>query len=74
MATLKEKFVQKMVPFGEKVKKITKESGWSLYHIRPRVYGGTDSMSNLLMLHPYCRERVRYQKLNVTKPGADKVP
>jgi citrate synthase len=27
MATLKEKFVQKMVPFGEKVKKITKESG-----------------------------------------------
>ena len=54
--------------------KITKESGWSLYHIRPRVYGGADSMSNLLMLHPYCRERVRYQKLNVTKPGADKVP
>ena len=54
--------------------KITKESGWSLYHIRPRVYGGTDSISNLLMLHPYCRERVRYQKLNVTKPGADKVP
>jgi RNA-directed DNA polymerase len=54
--------------------KITKESGWSLYHIRPRVYGGTESMSNLLMLHPYCRERVRYQKLNVTKPGADKVP
>ena len=54
--------------------KITKESGWSLYHIRPRVYGGTDSMSNLLILHPYCRERVRYQKLKVTKPGADKVP
>jgi RNA-directed DNA polymerase len=54
--------------------KITKESGWSLCHIHPRVYGGTDSMSNLLMLHPYCRERVRYQKLSVTKPGADKVP
>jgi RNA-directed DNA polymerase len=54
--------------------KITKESGWSLYHIHPRVYGGTDSMSNLLILHPYCRERVRYQKLSVTKPGADKVP
>lgn len=54
--------------------KITKESGWSLYHIRPRVYGGTDSMSNLLILHPYCRERVRYQKLNGMKPGADKVP
>lgn len=54
--------------------KITKESGWSLYHIRPRVYGGTAIMSNLLILHPYCRERVRYQKLKVTKPGADKVP
>ena len=54
--------------------KITKESGWSLCHIHPRVDGGTDSMSNLLMLHPYCRERVRSQKLSVTKPGADKVP
>ncbi len=54
--------------------KITKESGWSLYHIQPRVYGGTDTMSNLLILHPACREQVRFQKMNVTKPGADKVP
>jgi len=54
--------------------KITKESGWSLSHIRPRVYGGTDIMSNLLLLHPYCHERVRYQKLKGTKLGADKVP
>lgn len=54
--------------------KITKESGWSLYHIRPRVFGGTDTLSNLLLLHPYCHERARYQKLNVGKPGADEVP
>jgi hypothetical protein len=31
-------------------------------------------MSNLLILHPACREQVRFQKMNVTKPGADKVP
>jgi RNA-directed DNA polymerase len=54
--------------------KITKESGWSLFHIRPRVYGGTDTLSNLLLLHPYCHERVRSQKLKVTKPGAQPVP
>jgi RNA-directed DNA polymerase len=54
--------------------KITKDSGWSLSHILPRVYGGTDSMSNLLILHPYCRERVRYQKIKGTKPGAQQVP
>lgn len=54
--------------------KITKESGWSLYHIRPRVYGGTDTMSNLLLLHPYCHERVRYQKVKVTKSGIQQVP
>jgi RNA-directed DNA polymerase len=54
--------------------KITKESGWSLSHIHPRVYGGTDTMSNLLLLHPHCRERVRYQKLKRVKPGADRVP
>jgi RNA-directed DNA polymerase len=53
--------------------KITKESGWSLYHIHPRVYGGTDTMSNLLLLHPHCSERVRYQKVKVVKPGADLV-
>ena len=54
--------------------KITKESGWRLYHLLPRVYGGTDTLTNLLLLHPYCHERVRYQKLQVTKPGAQQVP
>ncbi len=52
--------------------KITKESGWRLYHLLSRVYGGTDTMSNLLILHPYCHERVHYQKLKVTKPGTEK--
>ena len=42
--------------------KITKESGWRLYHLLPRVYGGTDTMSNLLILHPYCRHLVHHQK------------
>jgi RNA-directed DNA polymerase len=52
--------------------KITKESGWRLYHLLPRVYGGTDTMSNLLLLHPYCHERVHHQKLKVTKPGIER--
>ena len=29
-------------------------------------------MSNLLILHPYCRERVHHQKLKVTKSGIEK--
>jgi RNA-directed DNA polymerase len=54
--------------------KITKDSGWCLYHILPRVSGGTEVMSNLLILHPSCWERVRYQKVKVTKSGAEKAP
>ena len=53
---------------------VTKQSGWCLYHTLPRVYGGTDTMSNLLILHPHCRERARSQKMKVTKPGAQQVP
>jgi len=52
--------------------KITKESGWTLYHLISRVYGGKDTMSNLLLLHPICHQRVRDLKLKVTKPGASR--
>ncbi len=51
--------------------KITKETGWQVHHILYRVYGGTDNLSNLLLLHPNCHRQVHHQKLDVTKPGAE---
>src|SRR5947209_20628176 len=29
-------------------------TGWHVHHIVYRVYGGTDNLSNLLLLHPNC--------------------
>ncbi len=54
--------------------KITKETGWHIHHILYRVYGGTDDLSNLLLLHPNCHRQVHHQKLDVTKPGAETCP
>ncbi|WP_201394167.1 group II intron maturase-specific domain-containing protein [Ktedonobacter sp. SOSP1-85] len=51
--------------------KITKESGWHVHHILYRVYGGTDQLSNLLLLHPNCHRQVHHQQLDVTKPGME---
>jgi RNA-directed DNA polymerase len=54
--------------------KITKEAGWHIHHILYRVYGGTDDLSNLLLLHPNCHRQAHHQKLDVTKPGAETCP
>jgi RNA-directed DNA polymerase len=54
--------------------KITKETGWHVHHIVYRVYGGTDNLSNLLLLHPNCHRQVHHQKLDVTKPGTETCP
>jgi RNA-directed DNA polymerase len=51
--------------------RITKESGWNLHHITHRVHGGTDSLSNLVLLHPNCHRQVHSQKLTVVKPGIE---
>jgi len=37
---------------------ITKETGWHLHHILPKAHGGTDAMSNLIILHPNCHRQV----------------
>jgi len=50
---------------------ITKESGWHVHHILYRVYGGTDRLSNLLLLHPNCHRQMHHQQLDVTKPGTE---
>lgn len=41
--------------------KITKESGWNMHHIIQRVYGGTDNLSNLVLLHPNCHRQIHSQ-------------
>lgn len=50
--------------------KITKESGWNIHHLIFRVYGGSDKLNNLILLHPNCHRQVHSQKLEVEKPGA----
>ncbi len=37
---------------------ITKETGWHVHHILPKVHGGTDQLSNLQLLHPNCHRQV----------------
>ena len=37
---------------------ITPETGWHLHHKVRRVDGGTDDMSNLVLLHPTCHQQV----------------
>jgi RNA-directed DNA polymerase len=48
--------------------KITKETGWNIHHIRHRVNGGPDTVSNLLLLHPNCHKQVHSQALEGVKP------
>ena len=38
-------------------KRITWETGWDIHHIHFRGKGGTDLMSNLVMLHPNCHRQ-----------------
>jgi RNA-directed DNA polymerase len=50
--------------------KITLESRWDTHHIQPRCEGGSDNMSNLVMLHPNCHRQIHSQKLKVVKPAS----
>jgi RNA-directed DNA polymerase len=38
--------------------RITKETGWTLHRILPKAQGGTDVISNLMLLHPNCHWQV----------------
>ncbi len=51
--------------------KITKETGWHVHHLLYRVFGGTDHLSNLMLLHPNCHRQVHALKLAVAKPGIE---
>jgi RNA-directed DNA polymerase len=44
--------------------RITKETGWNLHHILPKAQGGTDSLRNLVLLHPNCHRQVHSRNGN----------
>lgn len=48
--------------------KITRMTGWRSHKIIWRVYGGSDNMSNRVMLHPSCHDKVHRCELEVVKP------
>ena len=48
--------------------KITTLTGWHNHHVVWRVYGGSDSSENRILLHPNCHRQVHSQGLSVKKP------
>ncbi|MBC3928253.1 group II intron reverse transcriptase/maturase [Undibacterium sp. CY21W] len=49
--------------------KMTKATGWHDHHIDYRVHGGSDALSNRVLLHPHCHMQVHHTGLNVLKPA-----
>jgi RNA-directed DNA polymerase len=37
---------------------ISKETGWNVHHILEKARGGSDAMSNLVLLHPNCHRQI----------------
>jgi RNA-directed DNA polymerase len=50
---------------------ITEDTGWHDHHLLARVAGGSDAMSNRVLLHPVCHHRVHAKGLKVVKPASD---
>ncbi|HKQ80473.1 MAG TPA: HNH endonuclease signature motif containing protein, partial [Blastocatellia bacterium] len=48
--------------------KITKSTGWNSHRIIWRSHGGSDGISNLVLLHPVCHWQVHSLGLTVAKP------
>ncbi|UAA38346.1 group II intron reverse transcriptase/maturase [Paraneptunicella aestuarii] len=42
---------------------ITKETGWHIHHIVERVNGGSDKLSNLVLLHPNCHRQIHHRTI-----------
>ena len=47
---------------------ITEVTGWHNHHIIQRAYGGADTETNCVVLHPTCHSKVHGLNLSVTKP------
>jgi len=48
---------------------ITRETGWHDHHIVRKVDGGTDLLSNRVLLHPVCHSKLHVKRLTVAKPA-----
>jgi len=48
--------------------KITRTTGWRSHKVVWRVFGGSDSMSNRVLLHPKCHSKVHDRELKVVEP------
>jgi RNA-directed DNA polymerase len=49
---------------------LTLEEGWHVHHLLPRAKGGTDWLSNLVLLHPNCHRQVHSEGLVMEKPAS----
>ncbi|MFM0025678.1 group II intron reverse transcriptase/maturase [Paraburkholderia madseniana] len=48
---------------------LTDETGWHDHHLEYRMHGGSDALSNRVLLHPHCHQQVHAGKIAVTKPA-----
>jgi len=46
---------------------------WNIHHIRPKHSGGTDSISNLVILHANCHRQVHASRTQVALPASHKL-
>jgi RNA-directed DNA polymerase len=51
---------------------LTEESGWHDHHLVPRVAGGSDALSNRVLLHPVCHVQLHTLGLTVVKPASER--
>jgi RNA-directed DNA polymerase len=49
---------------------LTLTDGWQIHHLRWRVFGGTDLIDNLVLLHPNCHRQVHSEGLVVEKTAS----
>ncbi|WP_459706102.1 group II intron maturase-specific domain-containing protein, partial [Paraburkholderia sp. 2C] len=47
---------------------LTDDTGWHDHHLEYRMHGGSDALSNRVLLHPYCHQQVHANGVVVTKP------
>jgi RNA-directed DNA polymerase len=47
---------------------LTEETGWHDHHLEYRMHGGSDALSNRVLLHPECHRQVHAGRMLVTKP------
>ncbi|KAB2722423.1 HNH endonuclease signature motif containing protein [Brucella intermedia] len=48
---------------------ITEQTGWHDHHIKYRLNGGSDALSNRVLLHPVCHRNLHSLGLTVVKPA-----